>query len=233
MQITITYPESWAEIKYKDYMKYFNAVKPYEGSEKESQKSLEAGALYFSKVPAEYLYKLPEEKFNKIQDNLIKLLKEAKSHTLVNQFEMFGVKYGFVPNLDDISYGEYLDLTSYTSKNLWENIPIVLSILYRPIKYNLGKNYTIASYSGTNNETIEMFRETVSMDIVFGAISFFLSLYQDLLTGILLYSKEILEKMGDKKTLALLQDLEKSGLDIQHLPSLLITTLPSLTKSHS
>lgn len=231
MQITITYPEGWSEIKYKDYMKYFNAVKPYEGTDKEAQKSLEAGALYFCKVPAEYLYKLPQEKFDKIQEHLIKLLKQAKDDSLVNQFEMYEVKYGFVPSLDDISYGEYLDLVNYTSKNLWENIPITLSILYRPIKLSLGKNYTVASYSGTKNETIEMFRENLTMDVVFGAVSFFLTLYQDLLTGILHYSKAILKEMGDKKTLALLQDLEESGLDITQLPSLLTTISQSSTPS--
>ena len=33
MKITITYPESWAEIKYSQYIKYYKHVKPYEGTD--------------------------------------------------------------------------------------------------------------------------------------------------------------------------------------------------------
>ncbi len=224
MKITITYPESWAQISYKDYMQYYNSVKPYDGTEQMARKNLEAGALYFCKVPAEYLYKLPNETFAKIEQTLTDLFSVSTKIPLSNQFEIFDTTYGFVPNLDNISYGEYLDLVSYTSKDLWENIPIVMSILYRPVKLQLGKNYTIQPYTGTDNDTIEMFREKLNMEVVFGATSFFLSLYQDLLTGILHYSKKILKQKGDKKTLALLQDLEKSGLDITQLPLSQITT---------
>jgi len=213
MQITISYPEGWSEIKYKDYMKYFNAVKPYQGTEKEIQKSLEAGALYFCKVEAEYLYKIPKESLNKIEQCLINLMHQANASSLVNQFELFDVKYGITPDLNDISYGEYLDLVSYSSKDLWNNIPIFLSILYRPVKYSLGKNYTITPYPGTNDNTIAMFKEMLTMDIVFGAIAFFLNLYQDLMTGTLVYLKDCLMETGDSQILAQLQGLEKNGLD--------------------
>ena len=211
-------------------MKYFNAVKPYEGTDDFSRISLEAAALHFCKVPAEYLYALPQEVFERINSTIIRLFEEVKNHPLVNQFELYGVKYGFIPNLDEISYGEYLDLVSYTNKDLWKNVPIVMSILYRPIKYELGKSYTIEPYKGTKDEKIEMFTESLSMDTVFGATSFFLTLYQDLMIGILHYSKQILEERGDMKTLKLLQDLEKNGLDITQLPSLLTTTSLNLTK---
>jgi len=223
MQITVRYPESWAEIKYKNYMQYYNAVKPYQGTEEESKKVFELGALHFCNVPAEYLYKLPVEAFDKMTNSLFKLFKESKKLPLVNQFEIYGVKYGFVPNLDDISYGEYLDLVNYTSKDLYENVPITLSILYRPIKYELGKNYTIQPYTGTNDTTIEMFSESLTMDVVFGSIAFFLNLYQDLMIGTLHYSKQILKEKGETEILAQLETLEKSGIDITQLPSLLKT----------
>lgn len=228
MQITITYPEGWSEIKYIDYMKYYNAVKPYQGTEKETQKSLEAGALYFCKVPAEYLYKIPKENLNKIEKCLINLMHQANESSLVNQFELFDVKYAITPDLNDISYGEYLDLVSYSSKDLWNNIPIFLSILYRPVKYSLGKNYTITSYSGTNDTTITMFKEMITMDIVFGAVAFFLNLYLDLTTGTLLYLKDSLIETKDSQILAQLQGLEENGLAITPLQLFPIMTSPNL-----
>ena len=53
MQITITYPESWAEIKYSDYLKFYKQIKPYEQTDQYETKSLEAAAVYFCKVPTE------------------------------------------------------------------------------------------------------------------------------------------------------------------------------------
>lgn len=62
------------------------------------------------------------------------------------------VEYGFIPNFrDDITTGELIDLDFYLSK---QNIPMVLSILYRPIKkkqFNpfgiLGQSrYTVIDY---------------------------------------------------------------------------------------
>lgn len=227
MKITITYPESWAEVKYSQYIRYYNTVKPFEGTEEVNRVSLEAAALHFCNVPAEYLYQLPQDRFERIATAISKLFEDSKKHPLTNQFELYGTTYGFIPDLNDISYGEYLDLVNYTGKDLWDNIPIIMSILYRPVKLQMGRNYTIEPYRGTTDSKIEMFKESLTMDTVFGSIGFFLNLYQDLLTGILHYSKEILEKKGDRKTLALLQDLEKSGLDITQLPSLLTTTLQS------
>jgi hypothetical protein len=68
------------------------------------------------------------------------------------------------------------------------------------------------------------------MDVVFGAISFFLDLQIDLLNSTLLYSVETLKKSTDPQVLAVLEDLEKNGTDITQLQSLLTTTLPSSTK---
>lgn len=224
MQITIKYPESWAEIKYTQYMKYYNAVKPYEGNTEYNRISLEAAALYFCNVPAEYLYDLPQEKFTKIQQSITALFEDSKKIPLSNILEVSGIKYGFIPDFNEITYGEYLDLVNYGGKDLWNNIPILMSILYRPIKMEWGKDYTIVPYTGTKDSTIEFFRDLLDMKIVFGSIGFFLTLYQDLLTGILRYSKAILEEKGDKATLAVLQDLERNGLDITQLPLLPITT---------
>jgi hypothetical protein len=230
MKLTITYPESWAEIKLKDYLEYYKLIKPYENTDDFGKKHLELAAQYFCKVPAEYLYNLPAATFNKVDEYVSKLFSDTNKVSLITTFEVENTKYGFIPNLDDMAYGEYLDLISYTSnKDMWTFMPIIMSILYRPVVNNVGKLYTIEPYNGTKDDRIEMFKHILTMDVVFGATSFFLDLQKDLLTGILTYSVENLKGMTDIQTLAALEDSQKNGLDIIQLQSLLTKISQNLT----
>jgi len=129
-----------------------------------------------------------------------------------------------------MAYGEYLDLVSYTSsKEMWSYMPIVMSILYRPVVNNVGKLYTIESYDGTKDARIEMFKHILTMDVVFGAMSFFLDLQRDLSTGILAYSVESLKGLTDLETSLALEDLQASGTDTTQLQSLLTRISQNLT----
>jgi hypothetical protein len=228
MKIKITYPESWADIKLSQYLRYYKVVKPYVDTEDYDKISLETAALHFCEVPAEHLYKLPETTLNKIKSTIHNLTSTNKL-PLVRKFTVGETTYGFIPELDSMAYGEYLDLVAYF-KDTWTNLPIIFSILYRPVVKQLGNTYTISPYNGTEDSRIELFNHTLTMDVVFGAISFFLDLQIDLLNSTLLYSVETLKKSTDPQVLAVLEDLEKNGTDITQLQSLLTTTLPSSTK---
>jgi hypothetical protein len=135
-----------------------------------------------------------------------------------------------MPEIDNMTYGEYLDLVSYTSsKDMWSFMPIIMSILYRPITQRVGKLYTIEPYDGTKDERIELFKHVLTMDVVFGATAFFLNLQKDLRTGILTYTQTLMTESKDPRILAALEDLEKSGVDITQLRSFLTTTSQNLT----
>jgi hypothetical protein len=228
MNLEITIPEDWKDITYSQYMKYYNATRPYEGTEEVARISLESGALYFCNVPAELLYSIPKDTFDLISERLATMYLSSHNCPLVNQFNIGDVTYGFIPSLDDMTYGEYLDLTNYTQDKFWNNIPIIFSILYRPIDKKSGKHYTIESYAGTNDERIQFFKEILTMDIVFGGLSFFLNLQSDLLIATLHYLEKNLEKMKDPQISQLLETLVKNGVDTQHLQSFLTTTYQNL-----
>jgi hypothetical protein len=57
---------------------------------------------------------------------------------------MDGVEYGFIPNLDDMSFGEYVDLDTYLGD--WQNIHRAMAVLYRPIREKRGERYNIVPY---------------------------------------------------------------------------------------
>ena len=60
-----------------------------------------------------------------------------------------GKEYGFHPNLDDITLGEYADLETFIKNGIEEHLPEVMAVLYRPVteKTNSGV-YTIEKYGG-------------------------------------------------------------------------------------
>jgi hypothetical protein len=113
-----------------------------------------------------------------------------------------GVEYGFEPNLSQMSYGAYADITQYKTLTIDKNWAKIMSILYRPVTHKKGEMYSIKPYDGEMRE--EMFLE-LGMDVHFGALFFFVNLLMDLLKGILKSSmvkdihpniKQILEKSG-------------------------------------
>ena len=224
MKLTITYPESWAEITLPQYLEYYKYVKPYEGTDEFGHKSLQSAALHFCKVPAEYLYKLPEKTFDKVAKCLQGLFNDVDKKPLVREFSVDDTTYGFMPEIDNMTYGEYLDLVSYTSsKEMWSFMPIIMSILYRPITQRVGKLYTIEPYNGTKDSRIELFKHVLRMDVVFGAVAFFLNLQKDLRTGILTYTQTLMTESKDPRILAALEDLQKNGVDTTQLQSFLTT----------
>jgi hypothetical protein len=229
---TINCPKSWAEIKLEDYLQFYRQVKPYENTEQYEEKSILFATFNFTDITEDEYLSLPESTFSEIKTNLLKLLNSYEL-PIVKSFEIQNVKYGFIPSLDDMAYGEYLDLVAYSSKDIWNNIPVLMSVLYRPITKSLAKSYTIEKYNGTKPETIELFSQALTMDIVFGAISFFLHLQRDLVSATLTYLVTQTEMIQNKEVQAALQDLGKSGVDITQLPSLLNKTFQSLTQLQS
>jgi len=225
MKITVTYPDSWAEVKLSQYLEHYKYIKPWEDTEEYGGKLVQSSLLHFCKVPAEYLNKLPKAAADKAELKIMELFADINKKTLVTEFTVGSTVYGFIPSLDDMTYGEYLDLVTYTKKDLWDNILVVMAILYRPIINRVGKLYTIEPYSGTPEGRLELFKHVLTMDVVFGAISFFLGLQIDLMTGTLTYSLMEVKKNKDPKILAALQDLKESGVDITQLQSYLTKTL--------
>jgi hypothetical protein len=226
MEITI--PESWSEITLEQYMKFFKAIKPYEKTDQYNKKILESAIYYFCGISADVYNKLPEKVFTEISNDMLDLIEKSKSEKLVLSFELFDQKYGFVPSLDEITYGEYVDLTTY-SKDTWQNIALIMSILYRPITEQKGDKYSIESYNGTVDARVELFNKKLTMDVIFGGLAFFLSLQQDLLIDTLNYSIENLKKTNQKDT-RLTHILEKNGISIQQLQHLQETISSNLTQ---
>jgi hypothetical protein len=225
MKLEITIPENWSEVKLKDYQEYMKAIKPYEKVENYELIMLQKAINHFCNIDTEQLHKLPVENYHGLIAYMSELLSNGYSAPLVKSFTLGDIKYGFIPSLDKMTYGEYLDLTTYF-KDMWPNMTTIMSILYRPVTKEDRGTYDIQAYNGTDEEIENIFNHSLAMDIVWGAIGFFLSLQKDLLSGMVTYLTQTLKEMT-KKDSRLLEILTKNGADISQLQYLQETILQS------
>jgi len=126
-------------------------------------------------------------------------------HQLINRFRLKGIDYGFIPELDDMSFGEYMDLDTFISDN--DNLHRAVNVLFRPIEHKRGNRYKIKDYNPDTSETAKDF----PLDAVLGAIVFFYSLGKDL-------SMVMLNSLDIKNEKALAQHLisHPSGDGLTH-----------------
>ena len=221
---TVIVPEAWEDIKLEKYLAYTKALKPYEGTDDYEQTMYEKAMNHFCNLNTDTIRKLPMENYNAIMDLLRVLFAQGSEIPVVKKFTIGSTDFGFIPNLDSMTYGEYLDLTTY-SKDLWNNLPTFLSIIYRPIVKKKDDTYEVETYNGTNDDLIELFKHALTMDIVWGAIGFFTVLQTDLLNGTLNYSLERMKKALESSVVQ--ETLKASGVDTSALLSSVTTTLPS------
>ena len=103
---------------------------------------------------------------------------------LVRQFNIGKKSYGFIPKLEDMSFGEYIDLDTYISDT--ENLHRAMAVLYRPIKQKYQDKYLIEDYNGEESDVMK----SMPMDAVLSSILFFYHLGMELSQAMMSYLEE-------------------------------------------
>lgn len=91
--------------------------------------------------------------------------------------EMGGKRFGFVPDWDAFTAGEWIDLETYL-EDFWKNAHKVMSVLFREVTYELGDKYEVKKY--TAKEDASIFEE-MPADLVSGTLLFFWTTRNELL----------------------------------------------------
>ncbi len=112
--------------------------------------------------------------FSKITEIIGKAFSEKTP--LIRHFELGGVEFGFVPNLDKISIGEYIDIESNIFD--WKNIHKAMAVLFRPVKKKYKEKYKIDKYKGS--EEYQEAMKYMPLNVALGAMVFFYRLGKDL-----------------------------------------------------
>ena len=184
--LTISVPTTWGDVKLKQYLALQADLENYRDDE-EAQTALMLHHLC-GLEPA-YLKGLSTESYANLKSKLGSFISPdgIELQRIVN---IGGVEYGFEPNLSQMPYGAYADITRYDTITIDKNWAKIMDILYRPVTMKRGDRYQIQPYTGEIDETKWL---DVPMDIHWGAMFFFLHLQLDLLNAIPKSLKEVME----------------------------------------
>lgn len=217
MELTINIPQDYSSITLKKYLTMQDELKNYDDNE-DAQVAIMLNHL--CGIPAEYVTKLSLNDYVMIKSELGKFI--SNTRLPLQKFIMIdGIEYGFEPNLSNIAYGAYLDISKYDTFQIDNNWAKIMSVLYRPVSNKRGDMYTIKPYSGEIDD--EKFLG-VSMDVHFGTLFFLLNLSMDLLNATLKSLK--VEELPPSIKSA----LEKSGEVMHRLLNLQTETYSDLKK---
>jgi hypothetical protein len=135
-------------------------------------------------------------------------LQKEENSSLQRMIEVNGKRYGFHPDLDSITLGEYADVETFIKNGIEQNLPELMAILYRPIVEETESGiYTIEAYDGNISIRAEEMKK-MSAEQVQSALVFFYHLGKELL-GIL--PSFLMERLKEMKKQSHLRALRKSG----------------------
>jgi len=129
-------------------------------------------------------------------DKHLKRIADEETGRHLKVIELNGQRYGFIPDWQQFSLGEWIDIEEY-SGDFWNNADKIMSILYRPLLRQQGDAHTIEKY--TSKEDSEVFKQ-LPADLFGGCILFFLNSRRELLLTI----QSSLIAMGESLTPSLL-----------------------------
>ena len=212
IQLELSIPQRLADIKLEQYQKY---VKVLDGIDKEAEEAgdfINLKALeIFCGLELKESYKLPMRSFEAVLEAIANCLQEPTP--LVKRFWFRGsngteVEFGMIPDLNNISFGEYIDLDRYISD--WSQMHKAMAILFRPITAKKGDFYEIEDYEGSDKYAGYM--QHMPTNVALGALVFFYRLGMKLSKHTMDYS--LSEMTADQRSQVEKRFLEQSGVGI-------------------
>lgn len=139
-------------------------------------------------------------------ERIIEKLTESfhQKPNLIKTFKMGGVEYGFIPSMEEMTFGEYIDVDTYLPQD--DQMHIAMNVLYRPIKSKKAGKYSIEDYDINTKERMKQ----MPLKVMLSATFFLQNLGLELLNVTSNYLQEEMEKQQLSP-----QDLEKNGDGIQ------------------
>lgn len=180
MEIKVNVPDKLSEITLGQYQKYWRVLE----DNKEDLESDNFIRLKMLEIFCGLKYKdikaFRLADINRITNGLHNLLGDKPE--LVQSFKIGDKEFGFIPKLEDISFGEYVDLDLFLPD--WSQMHKAMAVLYRPVKQKIDDSYLIEDYEP------ELYWDVMKytpLDAVISSIVFFYHLGKDLSSSMIRY----------------------------------------------
>ncbi|QDP60740.1 MAG: hypothetical protein Unbinned3528contig1000_20 [Prokaryotic dsDNA virus sp.] len=165
MRIKINIPESLQDITLGQYQDYLEAQETIDDDYQLGSRMIEI----FCNIPVKDVFQFRMSHITNIQKTLIKIF-ENKTETLINRFTVHDIEFGFIPSLDEMTFGEYVDIDTYIKD--WKQMHKAMAVLYRPIDTKYDDRYSILNYDGKETDIMK----DMPLAVCFSSIVFFYNL---------------------------------------------------------
>ena len=212
VQIELSVPDALSDITLGQYQKYLKILDQNKDDDNAAEfinlKTIEI----FCNVDFKDVLKIPLGEAEKVLTIINKAFEEKPD--IIRHFKLLNVDMGFVPNLERISLGEYIDVENNIVD--WQTMHKAMAVLYRPVNFRSKEKYTIAPYE-PSDEVSELMKE-MPLDVAMSSMVFFYALGMELLKAIPTF---IQKNLTEEQTYLLKQTLAQSGVGINQFTHLL------------
>ena len=190
--------DSWADVNLETWSKLIQFTEL--SKSKEAEETIAA----LSDIPKKLIKELSIQDVGVILSKVAELQAEQDS-SLNKIIEIEGKKYGFHPDFDSMTLGEYADLEQMITTGINDRLPDIMAILYRPVTEE-GENgvYTIEAYDGNIKIRAEQMKKMSAVQVQ-NALVFFYNFVKVLLTTLESFSMQRLQEMKMQLPQSLLQ----------------------------
>ena len=210
MKVEVYIPDTLSEITLWQYQKYLKIQSQNEDENFLAMKMIEI----FCGLRGDTILAMKAKSIKEITTILTNMFNEKPP--LVREFRIGKINYGFIPKLEDMSFGEYVDLDTYIGD--MENLHKAMGVLYRPIKQKYEDKYLIEDYKGEDTDIMK----SMPMDAVLSSIIFFYHLGMEL-------SQAMMNSLQEEEIALLQQQIsEENGDGINHFSDSLKEILQDL-----
>jgi hypothetical protein len=184
MKLELTIPTNLNEITLDQYQRFIKVKETTTDNELIAEKMIQI----FCGIELKEVVNIKFTEVRKLVEHFNKLFSETPKFTPT--FKVEDVEFGFVPDLQNISFGEYVDLEENLKS--WETYHKAMAVMYRPIKLKVKDSYEIMEYRGTAD-----FAELMKfspLGVVLSSSVFFWTLGSELLTATIVYLEQQITK---------------------------------------
>lgn len=158
--------KSWSDISISKYREILKAAE-LEGSDK-----VIAIISIITGMSKKAVMSLDKVRLNEIISTL-QFTNVPPKTRLVERFDLAGMRFAIVPDLNGLTAGEILDLEEYV-QDANANLHKIMGVIYRPIIKEDALGYEVEPYDGLRaQKAAEIFEDELSIEIAHSALLFF------------------------------------------------------------
>ena len=201
MKIDITLPTDLSEIPLTRYQTFIDMQGKSNDEEFIAQKMIQI----FCDIELKQVMNIQLKDLNELIVHFTEVFKQKPK--LRRHFKLGEFTFGFIPNLEHISFGEYVDIEHNLQD--WKTYHKAMAVMFRPIKEQYKDKYSIIDYEP--NEDMQELMKFAPLDIAIAASVFFYDIAKELLNATLNYLQKEMKTMTNSMSSMKEFNLAKSG----------------------